>query len=75
MFSGSPAFTACLALCSRWAAGPKRYLKKSMMVRLLRHWRKARIVAHQDARMGFLAISAPAFGAGHIASAYCRAAT
>src|SRR5580704_13785058 len=32
IFSGSPALTACLALCSRCAAGPKRYLKKSMRV-------------------------------------------
>src|SRR5215831_485561 len=31
-FSSMPALTACRALCSRWFAGPNRYLKKSIRV-------------------------------------------
>src|SRR5437762_13471584 len=33
-FSSMPALTACRALCSRWFAGPNRYLKKSIKVGL-----------------------------------------
>src|SRR6516164_117695 len=31
-FSSMPALTACRALCSKWLAGPNRYLKKSIRV-------------------------------------------